>query len=92
MRPRARRSLISPIQKIRAPFSGRLGRNQASVGTWVSVGGTPLNTLVQLDPIYVTFNPSETDLPELVKARAAGKVVAEGHPSGRGRSRVTAAN
>lgn len=63
--------------EIRAPFSGRLGRNQASVGTWVNVGGTPLNTLVQLDPIYVTFNPSETDLPELVKARAAGKVFAE---------------
>jgi membrane fusion protein, multidrug efflux system len=63
--------------EIRAPFSGRLGRNQASVGTWINVGGTPLNTLVQLDPIYVTFNPSETDLPELVKARAAGKVVAE---------------
>jgi multidrug efflux system membrane fusion protein len=63
--------------EIRAPFSGRLGRNQASVGTWVSVGGTALNTLVQLDPIYVTFNPTETDLPELVKARAAGKVIAE---------------
>jgi multidrug efflux system membrane fusion protein len=63
--------------EIRAPFSGRLGRNQASVGTWINVGGTPLNTLVQLDPIYVTFNPSETDLPELVKARAAGKVIAE---------------
>lgn len=63
--------------EIRAPFSGRLGRNQASVGTWISVGGTALNTLVQLDPIYVTFNPSETDLPELVKARAAGKVIAE---------------
>jgi multidrug efflux system membrane fusion protein len=63
--------------EIRAPFNGRLGRNQASVGTWVNVGGTALNTLVQLDPIYVTFNPSETDLAELMKARAAGKIVAE---------------
>ena len=36
--------------EIRAPFSGRLGRNQASVGTLVSAGGTALNTLVQLDP------------------------------------------
>ena len=43
--------------EIRAPFAGRLGRNQASVGTLISVAGAPLNTLVQLDPIYVTFNP-----------------------------------
>jgi membrane fusion protein, multidrug efflux system len=63
--------------EIRAPFAGRLGRNQASVGTLVSIGGAPLNTLVQLDPIYVTFNPSETDLVEIQKARAAGKIKAE---------------
>jgi multidrug efflux system membrane fusion protein len=63
--------------EIRAPFAGRLGRNQAPVGTLVSIGNTPLNTLVQLDPIYVTFNPSETDLPLIEKARQAGKVEAE---------------
>jgi membrane fusion protein, multidrug efflux system len=63
--------------EIRAPFPGRLGRNQAPVGTLVSVGGTVLNTLVQLDPIYVTFNPSETDLTEIQKARALGKIEAE---------------
>lgn len=63
--------------EIRAPFAGRLGRNQASVGTLVSVGGTPLNTLVQLDPIYVTFNPSETDMAVIERARAAGLIEAE---------------
>ncbi|HTK14048.1 MAG TPA: efflux RND transporter periplasmic adaptor subunit [Xanthobacteraceae bacterium] len=63
--------------EIRAPFNGRLGRNQAPVGTLVGSGGTPLNTLVQLDPIYVTFNPSETDLVEIQKARAAGEVRAK---------------
>ncbi len=63
--------------QVRAPFAGRLGRNQASVGTLVSPGGTALNTLVQLSPIYVTFNPSETDLLELTQAKAAGKVRAE---------------
>ncbi|MFI5014978.1 MAG: efflux RND transporter periplasmic adaptor subunit [Hyphomicrobiales bacterium] len=63
--------------EIRAPFAGRLGRNQAPVGTLVSVGNTALNTLVQLDPIYVTFNPSETDLPAIEKARVAGRVEAE---------------
>ena len=59
--------------EIRAPFAGRLGRNQASVGTLVSAAGTALNTLVQLDPIYVTFNPSETDLAVIQKARRAGR-------------------
>jgi multidrug efflux system membrane fusion protein len=63
--------------EIRAPFSGRLGRNQAPIGTLVSVAGTVLNTLVQLDPIYVTFNPSEPDLPTIQKARADGKVEAD---------------
>ncbi|CCV12262.1 Efflux transporter, RND family, MFP subunit [Mesorhizobium sp. STM 4661] len=60
--------------EIRAPFAGRIGRNQASIGTLVSVAGTVLNTLVQLDPIYVTFNPSETDLAQIEEARAAGPV------------------
>ena len=32
---------------------------------------------MQLDPIYVTFNPSETELAEIERARAAGKVEAE---------------
>ncbi|SDR33671.1 membrane fusion protein, multidrug efflux system [Rhizobiales bacterium GAS191] len=63
--------------EIRAPFAGRMGRNQAPIGTLVSVAGTALNTLVQLDPIYVTFNPSETDLVEIQKARMAGKVDAD---------------
>ncbi|MDB5531705.1 MAG: efflux transporter periplasmic adaptor subunit [Hyphomicrobiales bacterium] len=63
--------------EIRAPFDGRLGRNQAPIGTLVNVGGTPLNTLVQLSPIYVSFNPSETDLTEIQAARAAGNIVAD---------------
>jgi membrane fusion protein, multidrug efflux system len=63
--------------EIRAPFAGRLGRNQAPVGALISVAGAALNTLVQLDPIYVTFNASETDLAEIQRARAAGKVAAD---------------
>jgi multidrug efflux system membrane fusion protein len=63
--------------EIRAPFAGRLGRNQAPVGTLISVAGAPLNTLVQLNAIYVTFNPSESDLAEIQKARALGKIKAE---------------
>jgi multidrug efflux system membrane fusion protein len=63
--------------EIRAPLAGRIGRNQVPVGTLVSPGSTVLNTLVQLDPIYVAFNPSETDLVAIEKARADGKVRAE---------------
>jgi multidrug efflux system membrane fusion protein len=63
--------------EIRAPFAGRLGRNLASTGTLVTATGTPLNTLVQLDPIYVTFSPSETDLAQIRKAQAAGPVTVD---------------
>ena len=59
--------------EIRAPFVGRLGRNQAPIGTLISVAGAPLNTLVQLDPIYVTFNPSETELAQIEQARTPAR-------------------
>jgi membrane fusion protein, multidrug efflux system len=36
-----------------------------------------LNSLVQLDPVYVTFNPSETDLARIQAAQAGGAVAAE---------------
>ncbi|WP_312363759.1 efflux RND transporter periplasmic adaptor subunit [Ensifer sp.] len=64
--------------EIRAPFAGRLGRNLAPEGTLVSnTTGTPLNNLVQLSPIYVSFNPSEAELADIQKARTKGKVEAE---------------
>ncbi len=62
--------------EIRAPFAGRIGRHQAPLGSLVSPAGTVLNTLVQLDPVYVMFNPSELDLIAIEKARAIGKVKA----------------
>jgi multidrug efflux system membrane fusion protein len=64
--------------EIRAPFAGRLGRNQAPEGTLVtSAAGTPLNNLVQLSPIYITFNPGETELAEIQQAFANGTVETE---------------
>jgi membrane fusion protein, multidrug efflux system len=63
--------------EIRAPFAGRLGRNRAAVGTLVGGAGSTLNTLVQLDPLYVTFNPSERDLAAIETARTSRKVVAD---------------
>jgi membrane fusion protein, multidrug efflux system len=62
---------------ITAPFPGRLGRNMAAKGSLVGPTTGPLNTLVQLDPIYVTFNPSESELADIVTARASGKAEAE---------------
>jgi RND family efflux transporter MFP subunit len=56
--------------EITAPFAGRIGRSLVHEGTLISASGTQLNTLVQLDPIYVTFNPSETDLDRLGDYRA----------------------
>jgi len=63
--------------EIRAPFSGRLGRNLAAKGALVGPATGALNTLVQLDPVYVTFNPSESELTEIERARASGTVEAE---------------
>ena len=56
--------------EIRAPFAGRLGRSLVHEGALINAAGTQLNTFVQLDPIYVTFNPSETDLDRLGNYRA----------------------
>ena len=71
--------------EIRAPFTGRLGRNLAAKGALVGPTTGALNTLVQLDPVYVTFNPSESELTEIERARASGTVEAEvstpGEPS-----------
>jgi multidrug efflux system membrane fusion protein len=62
---------------IRAPFAGRLGRSQVHEGALITVAGSQLNNLVQLDPIYATFNPSETDLGRINEAAARGDVTAE---------------
>ena len=63
--------------EIRAPFDGRLGRSQIFEGALVSANSTTLNTLVQLDPLNVTMNVSETDLPAIQTRLADGGVAAE---------------
>ena len=68
---------------IRAPFAGRLSRSQVYTGTLIS-SGTVINTLVQLDPLYATFNPAESDLPAIETARKKGPVLARVHLPGRG--------
>jgi multidrug efflux system membrane fusion protein len=63
--------------EIRAPFDGRLGRSQVHEGALVTVAGTSFNTLVQLDPIYATFNPGDMDLDRISAAAARDVVDAE---------------
>jgi membrane fusion protein, multidrug efflux system len=63
--------------ELRAPFAGRISRSLVHEGTLISAAGTQLNTLDQLDPIYVTFNPSETDLAMLRNSRAGKTISAE---------------
>jgi len=48
---------------VKAPFDGIVTARQVSLGDYVGNGSpTPLATIVQLDPIYVNFNVSETDV------------------------------
>ncbi len=63
--------------EIRAPFDGRLGKTQVHEGALIKQQETDLNTLVQLSPIYATFNPSETDLALIEKYRAKGEIAVD---------------
>src|SRR4051794_29731182 len=49
--------------RVVAPFDGVVTARQVSIGELVGTGGTQvLATIVQLDPIHVTFNASERDV------------------------------
>ena len=50
--------------EIRAPFSGRAGRSQLSIGDLVSPSTGPLVSLVQIDPMLVDFDVNERTLAE----------------------------
>jgi multidrug efflux system membrane fusion protein len=63
--------------QISAPFNGRLGKSLVHEGALVTPQQTNINTLVQLSPIYATFNPSENDLALIQKYRAAGELTVD---------------
>ena len=54
-----------------SPLDGRIGRTLVNVGNLVGAAGqdSKLATIVQLDPIYVSFSPSEKDLQTILKYR-----------------------
>lgn len=57
-----------------SPLNGRIGRTLVHVGNLVGAGGqdTHLATIVQLDPIYVYFSPSEEELRLILKHKQKG--------------------
>ena len=63
--------------EIRAPFAGRLGRNQAPMARWSAPGRRRSTRWFSSTRSMSPSIPSESDLVEIEKARAAGKVEAE---------------
>ncbi|WP_243395742.1 efflux RND transporter periplasmic adaptor subunit [Sphingomonas oleivorans] len=61
---------------VTAPISGRVGRAEVTEGALVSASGATLMTRIeQLDPIYVNFSQSSSELLRLRRDIAAGRVV-----------------
>jgi RND family efflux transporter MFP subunit len=58
---------------IRAPISGRIGRRLVDVGNLVGAGEeTLLATIMQMDPIYVYFSPSERQIFQISQQNQEG--------------------
>jgi membrane fusion protein, multidrug efflux system len=58
-----------------APISGRAGAVMVKAGNMVRDNDTPLVTLLQLAPVYVTFGISEQSLPEVRRLNATGQLI-----------------
>src|SRR5262245_4448668 len=59
--------------EVRAPISGRVGKVEKTQGNLVGSGEqTVLTTLVQLDPIYIYWSPSERTRLEALRLRNEG--------------------
>lgn len=71
---------------VTAPIAGRAGRAQVTEGALVSAAqGTLMATVEQLDPIYVNFSQSSTELLRIRRDIQAGRL----QIGGVGRTRVT---
>lgn len=61
--------------RVPAPISGRIGRSQVSEGALVGRGdATLLTTIEQINPLYVNFTQSESEISRLQQAIRAGKL------------------
>lgn len=71
---------------ITAPISGRAGRAQVTEGALVSASqATLVTTVEQLDPVYVNFSQSSSELLQIRRKMATGEI----HASNLDRVRVT---
>lgn len=60
---------------VTAPISGRAGRAQVTEGALVSAGSATLMTTVeQLDPVYVNFSQSSSELLQVRRKMATGEI------------------
>ena len=59
--------------RVTAPFAGRVSDRRVDVGNLVS-DQTMLTTIVQLDPIYLAFDMSESDFLAYTRAAARGEL------------------
>lgn len=63
---------------VKAPFAGRISRTQVHVGNLVGADdATSLTTIVQLDPLYIMFNPPAKHLPTMTAMLAEGNLRVE---------------
>ena len=61
--------------RVPAPIAGRIGRSQVSEGALVGRGeSTLLATIEQIDPMYVNFTQSESEISMLQRAVKSGKL------------------
>ena len=68
---------------ITAPIDGRVGSVASKLGNSIrAADGTPLVTINQLRPIYVSFSTPQTDFSALQQALAAGPVAVRVKPPG----------
>ncbi|MHA4867365.1 efflux RND transporter periplasmic adaptor subunit [Duganella sp. PWIR1] len=75
---------------VTAPISGRVSRALVTEGALVGQGeATPMATVQQLDPIYVTITQSSTEVLKLQRALADGKLDRAGKGGGKNEARVT---
>lgn len=77
-------SLNLAYATVTAPISGRIGRAQVTEGALVGQGeATALAIVQQIDPIYVNFTQSSTDVLRMRRAMASGKLQAAGSNAGK---------
>ena len=73
---------------IRAPISGRISMANVKVGNFVRQADTsPMATINQIAPVYVSFTVPQKNLPDIRKAIAAETATVQRHHAGRPKAR-----